>query len=674
MLTHNKGKNRANQLFRQPNNEISTLLAPIIIVVTYLLVGNTDRENYGTTLYPLHHTDSPSPTFLGVRFGDLNLAFGTKFPLLSELQVFFPLFQISSKLLGAVYLGWIFTFSLLIVMSVNRVIGTRSDSIGKWKLVVQLLAVFNPACLDSLFFNDWPGTYFASQISFLVFVNLTFYGKSRDIKRAFLFIYTSSCLVFLADPGYLAITLFGALIVLLCTRKEAKKEIEKKVKGYWIVAISLVSVIAWSYFIDIWNQFWKFSNQNREYSNNSDLVQNVFTILGTGPVAYLPRTSTIYFQVFCILVLVKIVLRQKRHDSGIIHEVRGLVCILVSLLLSLTPEVVFENLFIAPTVNFFFRELAFVFLILLSVQEWSKITNKIIILCNKILVVYLLGSVIIALISKYDSSLPFDDKSWVHRALLTSETHSSLKTFPSSNDRSVGIAISEDAYSQIRNGAIEEIWMPTDLISSDRRLISAVTKVQSKDFFNVSDSPFHASTIKDLDWCDSEIASKYWMDYVLLTDSEFTELGCNTVSKRLDKLTLLQVNSTPGKYETFLKGQGQKEVNCNVELFSSSHSIKVLFNACSDLYHSPIRMNLPLHADSDLVAFENKLDTKLNNEDGFLQVKMNNLINAVEFEITIQPPLHIKIKVVSLWLLHILLFLVVLLKSWNRRKDSCENR
>ena len=673
-MTHNKGKNEANQLFRQPNNEISALFAPMIIVVTYLLVGNTDRENYGTTLYPLHHTDSPSPTFLGVRFGDLNLAFGTKFPLLSELQVFFPLFQINSQLLGAIYLLWVFTFSLLIVLSVNRVIGTRTDSIGQWKLVVQLLAVFNPACLDSLFFNDWPGTYFASQISFLVFVNLTYYVKSRDIKRALLLIYTGSCLVFLADPGYLAITLFGALIAFFCTRKEVKKEIEKKVTGYWIVAISLVSIIALSYFIDIWNQFWKFSNKNREFGNNSDLVQNVFTILGTGPVAYLPRTSTIYFQVFMILVLAKIVMRQERHDSGILHEVRGLACILISLLLSLTPEVVFENLFFAPTVNFFFRELAFVFLILLSVQEWTKTTDKRIILYNKILVVYLLGSVIIAFISKYDSSLPFDEKSWVHRTLLSSETHSSLNTFPSSNGRSVGIAISEAAYSQIRNGAVKEIWMPTDLISSDRRLISAVTKVQSKDFFNVSDSPFHASTIKNLDWCDSEIASKFWMDYVLLTDSEFTELGCNTVSKRLDKLTLLQVNSTPGKYDTFLKGQGQKKVNCNVELFSSSRSIKVLVNGCSNFDDSPIRMNLPLHADSDLVALENRVDTKLNNEDGFLQVKINNLINAAEFEITIQPPFHLKMKVIALWLLHMFLFLVILFKSWNRRKKSYENR
>ncbi len=164
------------------------------------------------------------------------------------------------------------------------------------------------------------------------------------------------------------------------------------------------------------------------------------------------------------------------------------------------------------------------------------------------------------------------------------------------------------------------------------------------------------------------------MDYVLITDSEFSELRCNTVFKRLDKLTILQINSTPGKYHTFLNQQGQKEVNCSVELFSSFQSIKVLVNGCSDLYDSHIRMNLPLHADSDLVAIGNKVDTKLSNNDGFLEVKINNLINAAEFEITIQPSLHLKIKVVSLWLLHILFFFVILGKSWNRRRETCENR
>jgi hypothetical protein len=85
-------------------------------------------------------------------------------------------------------------------------------------------------------------------------------------------------------------------------------------------------------------------------------------------------------------------------------------------------------------------------------------------------------------------------------------------------------------------------------------------------------------------------------------------------------------------------------------------------------------MNLPLHADSDLVALENRVDIKLNNEDGFLQVKINNLIDVAEFEITIQPPFHLKIKVVALWLLDIFLFLVILPKSWNSRKESYENR
>lgn len=648
--------------------------APLIIVLTYILVGNTDRENYGTTLYPLHQNNSPTPKFLAISFADLNLGFGTTFPLLSDLQVFFPFFQMSSQLLGIFYLGWIFTFSILIVLSIDRVLSSQNSVVGKWKFVVQLLAVFNPACLDSLFFNDWPGTYFASQITFLVFINLTLLARKRDYKRGILLIYLSSCLIFLADPGYLAITLFGSLMVLLCTKTDLVRHARKKIQSFWFGAVILVSVIALSYFIEIWNQFWKFTNQNREYNNQIGLVESISTILKAGPIAYSPRTSTIYFQVFLMLVLVKLVFKHRRSESGVLYEVRSLLCILISLLLSLTPEVTFKHLLFAPTANFFFRELAFVFIIYLLSQKPIKNYVKRPDQLTTALAVYLLGSVLVAFVSMHNPAIPFKDKSWIHRAILSSDLSVIKSEFPTSNGGSVGISISEDAYSQIRNGAVNEIWMPTDLISADRRLISVVTKVQSKDFFNVSNSPFHASTVKNLDWCDSKIASRYWLDYVLLTESEFAKLRCKTISRVFGTLSILQVNKTPGSYKTIFTGPKQLKAQCNVKLSSNQDSLKVLISRCTGVEGFPIIMNLPVHSDSRLKVFGNNLGVNLLDGDGFAKVKVSNFIKGENLRITMDPSFHIKTRNISLWLLHSLLIISVFLKVLSRRKESLENR
>ncbi len=657
---------KRNTKFNEIFSKINVVSIPIVLVITFLIIGNQDRENYGTTLLPFHDTDSPSPTFLGMRFANYNLAFITRYPILSELQVFFPPYPLDAKVLGILFLGWILILATLITISVNKVLVIQNKSSTKWKLPIHLLVVFNPSCLDSLFYNDWPGTFFSSQISLIIFLNLFVLLRKGNPQQIFVLIVIGCCLVFLSDPGYLPITISGILGLLVCVIHKLSRFQKVKFHMFWIWLVALVVLNALFYLREIWIQYFEFSVKSREYETSVRFQERFFELLTSGPSSYLPRTSTIYFQVFIALVLsMWFSIRRLRYISSI-HDKRALLAICISLALSITPEVTFKNIFFAPTANFFFRDVAFIFILLFITRSGIKRTITVWSSIDKTLIVYLLGSISLALFVKYDSNLLFHDRSWVHRALF-SDSSSLTKKLKSNDGSSVGIAISEDAYAAIRNGEIEDLWMPTDLITQEIRLVSAVTKIQNKDFFNIAKSPFHASTVKNLDWCNPQNSTKYWIDYVLLTKLEVSELNCSYKLFGAGKLFVLQVNETPGSYGVFPIGDRRK---CTMRVFSKTHYLRIVVQACIEPEASTGSVTLPLQYSSNLKVVEKGERINVYDNKGFVQLNKLDFSSEKILIIALEPSLFIKTKVMSIWILHLSIVLYALCKALQKRRES----
>jgi hypothetical protein len=94
--------------------------------------------------------------------------------------------------------------------------------------------------------------------------------------------------------------------------------------------------------------------------------------------------------------------------------------------------------------------------------------------------------------------------------------------------RSSGIAFTRLASERSRSGNYNDFWMSTDFQQSGDRLITASTKLQSKDFFNQSKATFQASTIfGDASfWCATDSIRNYWVDYVVTAKSEIPTGEC----------------------------------------------------------------------------------------------------------------------------------------------------
>jgi hypothetical protein len=228
----------------------------------------------------------------------------------------------------------------------------------------------------------------------------------------------------------------------------------------------------------------------------------------------------------------------------------------------------------------------------------------------------------------------------------------------------VGIAISEDAYSAMRNGAIEDIWMPTDLVTQEIRLVSAVTKIQSKDFFSIAKSPFHASTVRNLDWCNPQNSARYWIDYVLLTEFEVSELNCYYKSFGAGNLLVLQVNETPGSYEVFPTGEGRGE--CKIRVYPENQSLRIMVNKCLESEVSTGLINLPLHINSNLRVMESGKRVNIYDNKGFIQLNDFNFSRENIVIVVIEPSLFVMAKIISIWILHLLIMLIAFGKVLQR--------
>ena len=354
----------------------------------------------------------------------------------------------------------------------------------------------------------------------------------------------------------------------------------------------------------------------------------------------------------------------------------SLICIFVTM--SIIPESITYRLPLSPTANFYFRDIVF-FIFLLYLIEISRFTHfkKL----SRVVVIIFICSLGISMYQKYDPLVSLSQKSWVTQLILNGKNYNSeiqlLSKTSASNSHSVGIVISEAAYSQIRNGSLANFWMPTDIVDKNHRLATVVTKVQSKDFFSVSPGIFHASTVSDQNWCSTDITQSLWLDYLITTKSDLLSSGCSEPIAEIGNLKLIQLNPSPSMYKFRLTSADTSQVNsyCDVKLKSLREAISIEFGYCNFSNDFLRYGKIPFHNYGELRVSGSKLMTGDISDSSFASISGNSFKRGGEVVITYEASVLTKFRASLIWLTHIYLLILFLqmgvrfLRKYNSGKS-----
>lgn len=516
--------------------------------ISYFL-HSPDKENYATNIFQFSNDSGIRSSFLGLNFADLGLAFGTNLPLLGFFDLT-PLPLLSATL--GVRVAW-FVYASGLVFLCNYVIVKNLSRLAQSKLrifiVTCLLTGLSPAWMDSYLYNDWPGTWSASVFSVMAWTILFTSLYSRKMARldTLLFIFFSVN-AFAIDPGYFPVYLLGIFSILIgfgrnelaCFCIQLRKNIRSDFLPYLFILFFLLII-----FVELLHFGGEFKSRTRSLSD-SPILNEVGNFFMSPFFAYHPRGIGIYFP----LVLASTLLLFKRSPTPKLFT-RYIWVALIMFVASCIPagriimrfDLNPEIFFFYPSGGFFLRDITvFLLIILLFVSSrHEKLIPSLVRRTSEVVLIFVLA---------FQLSFPI---------MFGSHSHSGQNlVFPSTRvdflkdlfqidhtRSSSGIAFTEQAIEKSRTSTYSEFWMSTDFQQKGDRLLTASTKLQSKDFFNTSKSTFQASTIfgDAAFWCGRDTIRDYWVDYVVTAKSEVGVGQCrNSPIRDLGNLRIYRVN------------------------------------------------------------------------------------------------------------------------------------
>ena len=255
------------------------------------------------------------------------------------------------------------------------------------------------------------------------------------------------------------------------------------------------------------------------------------------------------------------------------------------------------------------------------------------------------------------------------RELFNSRSSYEFNIFPFYNsqyDRSVGIAFTQQALSLSRTTLYEEFWMSTDMQKQGHRLLTASTKLQSKDFFRKSEGVFQGSTIqKGVEfWCDKSVVESYWIDVVVTTKNEDKVGKCKESNYLdLDNLRIYLVNSTPLSTHKVLtlinhSGGGFTSFYKSIAVEAVNQSLIVRFLQTADRSKPrKIEIFAPIQYSKNLIARQGNVELELNRlESGFTRIGLINQTSVVEF--SYEPKITQRIRIIFSHMLLLFAFIM----------------
>jgi hypothetical protein len=640
---------------------------------TYLLRG-ADKENYATTIFQVSKDPGIRSTFLSIAYADLGLAFGTNFPLLGYFDLT-PL-----PLLGAVLAGkiaWIIYSSFLVLLCSYLLINYLkkiSTSLLGVLLTVTLLTSLSPVWMDSSLYNDWPATWSASIFALMVWVILFTslytgkFSRSDSLLCAFFSVNT-----FANDPGYFPIFLLGIFSIFLGFNKQQIFGLLGDLKNYIYVNCYLYGLLFLYMFVvlaELITLAGEFNPKSRFFSD-STITRDIHNRLFSPDFNYHERGLGPYL---FFLAIIPLILLMKSNLSKL--SKRFLISAFLIFILATIPISQFIEFFefnpnfffFYPTGGFLFRDIS-VFLILVLMLIKTNIAvpvNFYRVLVTKLVLVGLI---------LFQSSFTMIADAGPRLARESLEPflnhESNFFIFPSSqNPRSVGIAFTQQAISLARSQIYEEFWMSTDFQKEGQRLLTASTKLQSKDFFGGSLGTFQGSTIGGgiEFWCDQNVIESYWIDIVVTAKAE-KRIGACGESDFLDlgDLRIYRANPTLFSAHTVLNqatslGQKDKSFSTPIAVESVGQSLSVRFlRTPNTLMRQNFEIYVPIQYSKNLTAHNRDIELEVKRAaSGFSRIRLTELNGAIEF--SYKPNLTQKIRILFSYMLPFFFFARVLHK------------
>jgi hypothetical protein len=151
---------------------VNALIPSFVFIFAYLVYGNRDKENYGTTIFQIDNELGLKSHFIGFPVYDFGINLGTELPLLSFWNIT-PI-QMVSNVLGVVTTWFIvivasITFLNLQITKLLKVVTTQV----KYKTLISFILIFaSPLLTDSFMANDWPAAWLAQVATLSIWVIL----------------------------------------------------------------------------------------------------------------------------------------------------------------------------------------------------------------------------------------------------------------------------------------------------------------------------------------------------------------------------------------------------------------------------------------------------------------------------------------------------------------------
>jgi hypothetical protein len=220
--------------------------------------------------------------------------------------------------------------------------------------------------------------------------------------------------------------------------------------------------------------------------------------------------------------------------------------------------------------------------------------------------------------------------------------------------------MSETAYSKIRDGGIGELWMPTDLVSENVRLVSAITKIQSKEYLKKQSYAFHNNTLSLPNLCQEDRAKNLWIDYIFFSSDEHLPEDCKLSVEDFAGFQLVKTNDNPGVYILNLIGLTTGVTICSTNLSANEMAIKLSLNNCKIHDWETYTFELPIENSSDLKIYSKSIRVLSNKGVDFLTLSIKGELLKDPLIFSYSPSNIEKLRAMLIMNIQILFFFLML--------------
>ncbi len=653
------------------NSEIKSIIIKFIKIIfpalffvsVYLIHGNLDKENYGTTIFQINTELGMKSYFLGYPVFDFGINLGSELPILSFWNIS-PI-QIASNLLGIVitWFALVFISITFLNLQVNKLLDVTVNNLKYKYLLSSIFVIASPLMIDSFTANDWPATWLSQVVTMTIWVIvLTDFNKiaqetivfNRIGLVSFLFL-----IVVASDPGYILIVLGGIFVILLINFANLKKILyfnNYSILEILIFILSWVSIIVIVFQLQVYSK--NFDTLKRHFSSASESEYKEYFNFDKLFEA-IPRSSHHLMPILIILVLVYFILIfLKKLPKDFILKLGVLLFFSFGFLLISNLEVTSgEYLTPLPTANFFFRDVAyfliltFVITLISSQDNFYKIDLKIL-LTFCLLLVFLLLPNLVYIFSSFGNMKYNNGNSWV-KSNIKHEGDKFIDTFIL--PKNAGIAFTSKAYDDVRSNPQNSFWMPTDLTKNGNRLLTLITKMQFERKFNQADYLFQANSLiyPSNFWCSLENRKLYWVE---ISVHHYREESCsNSIKFRIGNLEL----------ETFGKTNNSEKIDSDRNVFKYSREELFLILSSDSFKNSKFNLLIPIKF-NDRIKYESSALSIISERDKTGLTNLNftsaNQLPNYNVKISYDPPFLIKLLAFTTHLTLIVFFVQILIK------------